>query len=89
MSDCFTINSIDADTHIISEYRHCEETHCYLLNGNKRSLLIDTGNGQCYKKIGLLHAVFPCTSTHSTRTYFSVPSSLCSASVIRLLEILL
>ena len=47
MSDWFTIDRIDADTYIISEYRHWEETHCYLLNGNKRSLLIDTGLGIC------------------------------------------
>ncbi len=38
-------NKIDANTYIISEYRHWEETHCYLLNGNTRSLLIDTGLG--------------------------------------------
>lgn len=43
MKDWFTINHIDADTHIISEYRHWEETHAYLLNGKGRSLLIDTG----------------------------------------------
>jgi glyoxylase-like metal-dependent hydrolase (beta-lactamase superfamily II) len=47
MSDWFTIDSIDADTYIISEYRHWEETHCYLVNGSKRSLLIDTGLGIC------------------------------------------
>lgn len=47
MSDWFTIDRVDADTYIISEYRHWEETHCYLLNGNKRSLLIDTGLGIC------------------------------------------
>jgi len=47
MSDWFTIDRIDADTYIISEDRHWEETHCYLLNGNKRSLLIDTGLGIC------------------------------------------
>lgn len=47
MKDWFTINHIDADTHIISEYRHWEETHCYLLNGKNRSLLIDTGLGIC------------------------------------------
>ncbi|HBF37663.1 MAG TPA: MBL fold metallo-hydrolase [Firmicutes bacterium] len=45
MNDWFTIDRIDADTHIISEYRHWEETHCYLLNGSERSLLIDTGLG--------------------------------------------
>lgn len=47
MNDWFTINEIDTDTYIISEYRHWEETHCYLLNGTKRSLLIDTGLGIC------------------------------------------
>ena len=39
MNDWFTINEIDKDTYVISEYRHWEETHCYLLNGTKRSLL--------------------------------------------------
>lgn len=47
MSDWFTIDKIDTDTYIISEYRHWEETHCYLLNGSERSLLIDTGLGIC------------------------------------------
>ena len=45
MQDWFTIEHIDGDTHIISEYRHWEETHAYLLNGTKCSLLIDTGLG--------------------------------------------
>ena len=47
MGDWFTIDHIDKDTHIISEYRHWEETHAYLLNGTERSLLIDTGLGIC------------------------------------------
>ena len=47
MNNWFTINEIDKDTYVISEYRHWEETHCYLLNGTKRSLLIDTGLGIC------------------------------------------
>ncbi len=47
MGDWFTVEKIDADTSIISEYRHWEETHCYLLNGHGRSLLIDTGLGIC------------------------------------------
>lgn len=47
MNDWFTIDKIDADTYIISEYRHWEEIHCYLLNGAQRSLLIDTGLGIC------------------------------------------
>ncbi|WP_195200861.1 MBL fold metallo-hydrolase [Faecalispora jeddahensis] len=53
MNDWFTTDRIDADTYIISEYRHWEETHCYLLNGSERSLLIDTGLGICniYDKV--------------------------------------
>lgn len=30
-----------------SEYRHWEQTHCYLLMGKERALLIDTGLGIC------------------------------------------
>lgn len=45
MSDWFTIDQIDTDTYCISEYRHWEETHCYLLCGSERALLIDTGLG--------------------------------------------
>ncbi len=47
MTDWFTVDQVDTDTYIISEYRHWEETHCYLLNGSERSLLIDTGLGIC------------------------------------------
>lgn len=47
MKPWFTIDHIDANTHIISEYRHWEETHCYLLVGSKRALLIDTSLGIC------------------------------------------
>ncbi len=43
----FTIDQMDESTYIISEYRHWEETHCYLLCGSERSLLIDTGLGIC------------------------------------------
>lgn len=41
----FTVEEIDKNTWVISEYRHPEETHCYLLNGSGHSLLIDTGLG--------------------------------------------
>ncbi len=41
----FTVEAADADTFVISEYRHPEQTHCYLLLGNGRALLIDTGLG--------------------------------------------
>lgn len=45
MSDWFTIEQIDDSTFCISEYRHWEESHSYLLNGETHSLLIDTGLG--------------------------------------------
>ena len=47
MNEWFTIDQVDKDTFIISEYRHWEETHCYLLNGENKSLIIDTGLGIC------------------------------------------
>ena len=47
MNNWFTIDRVDKDSYIVSEYRHWEETHCYLLNGTERSLLIDTGLGIC------------------------------------------
>lgn len=45
MKNWFTTEQMDKDTFVISEYRHWEETHCYLLNGKYRSLIIDTGLG--------------------------------------------
>ncbi len=41
----FTIEEIDAETYVISEYGHWEETHCYLVCGKERAVLIDTGLG--------------------------------------------
>ncbi len=45
MSDWFTVEKIDSQTFAISEYKHWEETHCYLLCGKERAVLIDTGLG--------------------------------------------
>lgn len=45
MNDWFTVEKIDSDTYVISEYKHWEETHCYLLIGDEKALLIDTGLG--------------------------------------------
>jgi len=60
--DWFTIERIDGDTSVISEYKHWEETHCYLLNGRDRSLLIDTGLG-----VGnILEQVRKLTDNHVT-----------------------
>ena len=41
----FAVEKIAADTYVISEYKHWEETHCYLLCGTERAILIDTGLG--------------------------------------------
>ena len=47
MRPWFTTEQLAPDTWVISEYRHWEETHCYLLIGTDRALLIDTGLGIC------------------------------------------
>ena len=45
MDSWFEVERIDNDTYVISEYKHWEETHCYLLCGENSALLIDTGLG--------------------------------------------
>jgi len=45
MDTWFTVEELDRDTFAVSEYRHREETHCYLLSGEARAVLIDTGLG--------------------------------------------
>lgn len=45
MENWFTVEVIDCDTYAISEYKHWEETHCYLICGTERAILIDTGLG--------------------------------------------
>ena len=45
MDDWFSVERIDPETYAISEYKHPEETHCYLLLGRAKALLIDTGLG--------------------------------------------
>ncbi len=45
MNVWFTVEKIDAQTFAISEYLHWEETHCYLICGQDKSVLIDTGLG--------------------------------------------
>ena len=45
MKDWFSVEKIDDDTFAISEYKHWEETHCYLLIGDTQAILIDTGLG--------------------------------------------
>lgn len=45
MPDWFEAEQLDSDTYAISEPRHWEETHCFLLCGSERAALIDTGLG--------------------------------------------
>ena len=45
MDRWFTVEEIDVQTYAISEYRHWEQTHCYLLCGQQKAVLIDTGLG--------------------------------------------
>lgn len=45
MNEWFTVERIDDSTFCISEYKHWEQPHCYLLCGDTHSLLIDTGLG--------------------------------------------
>ncbi len=43
MSDWFTVEKIDSETFAISEYKHWEQTHCYLLCGNSGAGTFDFG----------------------------------------------
>ena len=45
MDKWFTIEKIDDKTFAITEYKHWEESHSYLLLGTEKALLIDTGLG--------------------------------------------
>ena len=45
--DWLTIQQLEKDTWVLSEPRHWEETHAYLLAGTEQALLIDTGLGVC------------------------------------------
>lgn len=45
MTNWFTVETIDCTTYAISEYNHWEQVHSYLLIGQERAALIDTGLG--------------------------------------------
>lgn len=45
MSNWFSIEKIDKKTYALSEYKHSEIPHSYLLIGNEKALLIDSGLG--------------------------------------------
>lgn len=45
MDNWFEVEKIDTDTYAISEYKHWEEAHSYLLCGTNNAILIDSGLG--------------------------------------------
>lgn len=45
MNQWFTIEEIDERTFAISEYEHWEQAHSYLIIGDERAVLLDTGLG--------------------------------------------
>ena len=45
MEDWFVTEQLDGDTFAVSEPRHWEQPHCYLLRGKERALLLDAGLG--------------------------------------------
>lgn len=45
MDEWFTVERLDDKSFVISEYHHWEEPHSYLLLGEARALMIDTGLG--------------------------------------------
>lgn len=45
MADWFTVDQLDPRTFAISGWGQSEEVHSYLLIGNRRALLVDTGTG--------------------------------------------
>lgn len=45
MNDWFKVEQIDKSTYAVSEYRHWEQVHSYLVIGSERAALIDTGLG--------------------------------------------
>jgi glyoxylase-like metal-dependent hydrolase (beta-lactamase superfamily II) len=45
MKDWFTVEKLNMNTYVISEYKHHEEMHSYLLLGSEKALLIDSGLG--------------------------------------------
>ena len=69
MKEWFTIEKIDDITFAISEYKHSEKVHSYLLVGENKALLIDTGLGICnikkeVDKITSLPIIVATTQVH-------------------------
>lgn len=69
LENWFTVERLDAETYAISEYRHWEQTHCYVLLGSERALLIDTGLGvsdisEAVRKLTALPVTVATTHVH-------------------------
>ena len=84
MKEWFTVEPISDDTWAISEYRHREHTHCYLLTGQSRALLIDTGLGVC--DLGevirtLTDLPIQVVTTHAHWDHIGSHGSFCSIAV--------
>lgn len=63
----FTVETVDDHTYVISENKHWEKTHCYLLCGESSALLIDTGLGVAnIKKVvdGITELPISVVTTH-------------------------
>ena len=65
----FSVEKIDSDTFAISEYKHWEETHCYLLCGTEKAVFIDTGLGvgnirEIVDSLTSLHVTVMTTHVH-------------------------
>jgi hypothetical protein len=41
----FTVQKIDSETYAISEYGHWQKVHSFLVLGERKAVLIDTGLG--------------------------------------------
>lgn len=48
MADWFTVEAIDKDTFAISEYKHWEETHCYLICGAEKAAFMSRTENICF-----------------------------------------
>ncbi len=73
LNNWFTVESIDEETFCISEMKHANPTHSYLLLGQRRALLIDTGMG-----------VRNIKSIVDKLTFFNLDVCLCDANWYRI-----
>lgn len=69
MKDWFTVEKLNTNTYALSEYKHKEEMHSYLLLGSEKALLIDSGLGignilEEVRKITCLPVIVAITHAH-------------------------